>query len=80
MKKQRELIMEGGRAFRLRKKPSSIEESSKGMTCLLPNLLVMKSEPSDRPVQTKKRWGKLKWLITNIPKEGAKAQERLKAR
>ena len=64
-------MMDGGRAFRLRKKPSSMEESCNGATCLLPNLLVMNSEHNDRPKQTKKRKVKLKWLIRNIPREGA---------
>jgi hypothetical protein len=40
----------------------------------------MNSEHSDRPEQTKKRWVKLKWLIRNIPKGGAKAPEIVEAK
>jgi hypothetical protein len=40
----------------------------------------MNREHNDRPVQARKRWVKLKWLIRNIPKGGAKALEKLKAR
>jgi hypothetical protein len=40
----------------------------------------MNSEHSDRPEQTKKRRVKLKWLIRNIPKGGAKAPEIVEAR
>ena len=72
--------MEGGRAFRLIKKPSSMEQFCNGATCLLPNLLVMNREHNDRPEQTKKRKVKLKSLIRNIPMEGPKAPEMLKAR
>ena len=79
MKREKKAIRDGGRAFRLRKKPSSIEECNE-VPCFLPNLLVMKSEHNDRPVQNKKRRVKLKWLIRNIPKGGAKAPEILKAR
>jgi hypothetical protein len=80
MKREKKAIMDDGRPFRLRKKPSSIQEPCNGVPCFLPNLLVMKSEHNDRPVQSKKRWVKLKWLIRNIPKGGAKAPEILKAR
>jgi hypothetical protein len=73
-------IIDGGRAFRLRKKLSSMDELSDGATCLFPNLWVMNREHNDRPVQARKRWVKLKWLIRNIPKGGAKALEKLKAR
>ena len=55
-------------------------ELSNGLTFLFPNFVVINSEHNDRPVQTKKRMVKLKWLIRNIPKEGAKAKDRLKAR
>jgi hypothetical protein len=72
-------IIEGGRAFQLRRKPSSTEESSSGATCLLPNRLVMNREHNDRPEQTQKRRVKLKWLIRNIPKEGARAKATLGA-
>jgi hypothetical protein len=72
-------IIDGGRAFQLRRKPSSAEESSSGATCLFPNLLVMNREHNERPTQTQKRMVKLKWLIRNIPKEGARAKEILGA-
>jgi hypothetical protein len=73
-------MMDGGRAFRLRKKRSLMEETAKGATCLLSNLLVINSEHSDRPKQRKKRWVKLKWLITSIPREGPNAPDKLKVR
>jgi hypothetical protein len=79
MKRAKELMMDGGRAFRLRKKPSSMEDSCNGAACLPPNLLVMNSEHNDRPKQTKKREVKLKWLIRKIPRGGAKAAEILVA-
>jgi hypothetical protein len=40
----------------------------------------MKSEHKDKPEQTKKRRVKLKWLIRNIPRGGAKAPEIVEAR
>ena len=80
MKKKKKLMIEGGRAFRLKKKLSSIEESSDGETCLFPNLLVMNKAHSDRPEQTKKRMVKLNWLIRNIPRGGPRAKEILKPR
>ena len=80
MKKEKKPMMDGGRAFRLSKKPSSMGESFNGATCLLPNLVEMNREHNDRPKQTKKRRVKLKWLIRNIPRGGAKAPETLKAR
>jgi len=79
MKKERELMMDGGRAFRLSKKPSSIEEFSNGAICLFLNLREINRVHNDRLKQTRKRWIKLKRLITNIPRGGAKAPERLKA-
>jgi hypothetical protein len=39
----------------------------------------MNSEHKDRPKQTKKRRLKLKWMIRNIPRGGAKAPEMLVA-
>ena len=80
MKKEKKPIKDGERAFRLRKKFSSMEESCSGATCLLANLFVMKSEHKDRPKQTRKRRVKLKWLIRSIPREGAKAPDKLKVR
>jgi hypothetical protein len=80
MKRENELTMDGGRAFRLRKEQSSMEESCNGATCPLPNLLEINSEHNDRHKQTKKRRVKLKWLIRNIPRGGAKAPERLNPR
>jgi hypothetical protein len=41
---------------------------------------VTKREDNERPVQTKKRGVKLKWLISNIPNEGAMAKEIWKAK
>jgi hypothetical protein len=79
MKKERELMMDGGRAFRLSKEPSFIEEFSNGTICLLLNLIKMHRVHNDRPKQTRKRWMKVKRLITNILRGGAKAPERLKA-
>jgi len=67
-------------ALRLRMKPSSMEESFSGATCLLPSRIVINSEHNDRPEQTEKRRVKLKWLIRNIPRGGAKAPEMLGAR
>ena len=75
MKRKKKLMIDGGRAFRLRKKLSSIEESSNGATCLFPNLLVMNRVHSDRPEETKNRKVKLKWLMRNIPREGPRANE-----
>ena len=72
--------MDGERAFRLIRRPSSMEETWNGATCLLPNRWVIKSELNERPKQTKKRIVKLKWLIRNIPREGAKAAETFEAR
>ena len=57
-----------------------MEESFNGMTSLLLNKVVMKSEHKDKPEQTKKRRVKLKWLIRNIPRGGAKAPEIVEAR
>ena len=79
MKKDKELMMDGGRAFRLSKVPSSIEEFSNGTICLFLNLIEMNRAHNDRPKQIKKRWAKLNRLIMNIPRGGAKAPERLKA-
>ena len=79
VKLKKKLMIDGGSAFQLRKKPSSMGESSNGTTCLLPNLLVINREHNDIPKQTKKRRVKLKWLIRNIPKEGARAKEKLGA-
>jgi hypothetical protein len=72
--------MDGGRAFRLSKKLTSVEKSCKGATCLLPNRLVINNEHKDRPEQTKNRRVKLKWLIRNIPRGGARALEIVKDR
>jgi hypothetical protein len=38
----------------------------------------MNSEHNDRPEQTRNKVGKLKWLIRNIPRGGAKALESVK--
>ena len=78
MNREKKPMIEGGRAFLLSKKPSSMRESCDGAHCLLLSLLVMNSEHNDRPKQTRKRRVKLKWLIRNIPRGGAKALERLK--
>ncbi len=80
MKKAKKPMIDGERAFRLRKKPSSLEESCNGATSLLPNLWVINSEHNDRLKQSKKRKLKLKWLIRNIPREGPKAPARLMPR
>ena len=80
MKKGKKPRMDGGRAFRLRMKPFSMEECPNGATCLLPNRIVINSEHNDRPKQTKKRRVKLKWLIRNIPRGGARALEIVKDR
>ena len=40
----------------------------------------MRSEHKDRPEQAKNKMGKLKWLIRNIPRGGAKAPDRVKDR
>jgi len=79
MKKEKKLMREGEIAFGLKKRPSSMEESRNGVTCLLSNLLVMNREDNDRPKQTKKRRVKLKWLTRSIPRVGPKAPEMLKA-
>jgi hypothetical protein len=80
VKKEKELMTDGGRAFRLRMGSSFLEGFTKGVMGLLPNRLVMTSEHNDKPEQTKKRKVKLKWLIRNIPKGGAKAPEMVEAR
>ena len=80
MKREKKPMKDGSRAFLLRKKPSSMEGSCNGATCLLPNLLVINREHNERPEQTKKRRVKLKWFIRNIPREGPKAPEMLVAR
>lgn len=72
---KKKLMMDGGSAFRLSKKPSSVEESSDRVAFRLPNLLIVNREHSDKPKQNKKRMGKLKWLIMNIPSKGARAKE-----
>ena len=77
MKKEKKPMIDGGSAFRLNKKPSSTNDFSNKVTCRLLNLLVMKSEHNDRPIQTKKRKVKPKLLIRNIPRGGAKALETL---
>ena len=72
-------MIDDGRAFRLSKKPSSVEESSNAETDRFPNLFVVNREHNDRPKQIKKRRVKLKWLIINIPKVGDMAKEILTA-
>ncbi len=79
MKREKELMMEGGRASRLRKKLCSTGKSCNGATCFFPNLFVMNNKHNDRPKQTKKRRVKLKWLIRNIPRGGAKAPAMVEA-
>jgi hypothetical protein len=80
MKKKKKPMTDAGRASRLIKKLLAMEESSNGETCLLPNLLTMKKEPTDRPRQSRKRVVKSKRLMRNIPKEGPKAREIFRAR
>ncbi len=75
-----ELTMEDGSAFRLRKRPPFVEESSSGVTSLLVSLFVISSEHNDRPRQTKKRRVKLKRLTRNMPMEGASAPAVVMAR
>ena len=72
-------MRDDGRAFRLSKNPSSVEESSNGETCRFPNLLATSREHNDKPKQIRKRKVKLKWLIINIPKIGEMAKEILTA-
>ena len=79
MKKEKKLMRDGERAFGVKRKPSSMEESRNGATCLHPSLLLMNREHNDRPKQTKKRRVKLKWLTRSIPRVGPKAPEMLKA-
>ena len=80
MKKKKKLMIDGGRAFRLKKKLSSMEASSNETICLLPNLLIMNRAHSDRPEQTKNKTVKLNWLIRNIPREGPRAKEIVRPR
>ena len=63
----------GGTASQVRNGCFS-EGSSNGTPCIFPRLLVMSEEPSDTPVQTKKRMGKLKRLMSHIPMDGARAK------
>ncbi len=77
MKKAKKPTTDGANASGLSKKPSSRTDFSDSDTCRVPNLLVMKSEDKDRPIQVKKRKVKPKLLIKNIPKGGAKALETL---
>ncbi len=77
MKKAKKPTTDGANASGLSKKPSSRTDFSGSVTCRVPNLLVMKSEHKDRPIQVKKREVKPKLLIRNIPKGGAKALETL---
>ncbi len=77
MNKAKKPTTDGANASGLSKKPSSRTDFSDRVTCRVANLLVMKSEHNDRPIQVKKRKGKPKLLIRNIPKGGAKALETL---
>ena len=80
MKRGKKATIDGGSAFRLSKKPSSMGELSDEAICLFPNLVEMNRAHNDRPKQTKKRRVKPKWLIRSIPRGGAKALETLKAK
>ena len=80
MKRGKKPTIDGGSAFRLSKKPSPMGEFFNEVICLFPKLVEMNREHNDRPKQTKKRRVKPKWLIRNIPRGGAKALERLKAK
>jgi hypothetical protein len=73
-------MIAGGMVSRLKKGSSCLEESAAGSICLFLSRVVRKSEPRDIPRQTKKRRLKLKALMKNIPKAGAKAKDMLKAR
>jgi hypothetical protein len=72
--------MAGGIAFRLRKESSAMDESIGKLISLFANLLVMNKEHNDKAALKKNKMVKLKLLIMNIPKEGAKAKAKLKAR
>ena len=61
-------IMEGGSASRLKNGWNFREIFSEGMTSLLLNFVVIRKEPKDRPVPTRKRTVKLNLFINNIPK------------
>ena len=73
MKKEKQPMMEGRKALRLKKNSSFVGASCNGTTCLFPSLRVIKSEDMDNPKQTRKRRMKLKRLMRNIPKDGARA-------
>jgi hypothetical protein len=80
MKWAKKDMREDGRASRFRKDSSCLDRSSNGSTCLVPNRVVKRREQRDNPKQNRKRRVKLKLLIRNIPKEGDRAKEILKAR
>jgi hypothetical protein len=80
MTKLKKFKMEGGMAFRLRSTPSFGEGFSVGGMGLPFNLRVIRRPHNDRLKQVRKRKVKLKRLMRNIPREGARAKEILGAR
>jgi hypothetical protein len=60
VKREKELMMDGGRAIRLIKDLSSIEESCNGETCLLSSLYAINSEHNDKPEANQEEEGEAK--------------------